>query len=262
MEVDFGKVAKSYAQSRNDLPAELVSSLHTRGVDFSKKRIVDLGSGTGVLTRLLHDQGAYVTGIEPSSELIAEAQRIDAEKGNEIEYSNQFSEATGLPDCSCDMAVALRAWHWFDRDASLREIKRILKTHGQLIVMDSGFMTNDPIVAESLDILKGQVPAGVIKPTGSKAQATQFINSFPVEWFEEWKQHGFDLLAIYNFQYSVSFTAAEWGERLRSLSWFVNLKEEERLSLTEKVSSALSTVHGTKPFTIRHRFYIAILKNL
>ncbi|MCG3087235.1 class I SAM-dependent methyltransferase [Sporosarcina cyprini] len=261
MEVDFGKVAKSYAQSRNDLPAELIPGLHARGVDFSQKRIADLGSGTGVLTRLLHDQGANVIGIEPSSELIAEAQRIDAEKGNEIEYDNRFSEATGLPDSSYDMAVALRAWHWFDREASLREIKRILKPHGQLLVMDSGFMSIDPIVAESMGILKDHVPPGLMKPAGSKAEASQFINSFPIEWFEEWKQHGFDLLDTYNFEYTVSFTAAEWGERLRSLSWFVNLKEEERLSLTEKVSSALSAVHGTQPFTIRHRFYIAILQN-
>ncbi|MDF1997209.1 hypothetical protein [Peribacillus frigoritolerans] len=45
MEVNFGNVAKNYAQYRNDLPDELLESLKLRGIDFNNKKVVDLGSG-------------------------------------------------------------------------------------------------------------------------------------------------------------------------------------------------------------------------
>ncbi|PYZ93028.1 hypothetical protein CR194_07460 [Salipaludibacillus keqinensis] len=70
MKVNFGNVAKSYANYRNDLPVELLDSLKLRGIDFLNRRVADLGSGTGVLSRALHKAGAEVIGVEPSTELL------------------------------------------------------------------------------------------------------------------------------------------------------------------------------------------------
>ncbi|MES9740342.1 class I SAM-dependent methyltransferase, partial [Peribacillus frigoritolerans] len=81
MEVNFGNVAKNYVQYRNDLPVELLESLKLRGIDFNNKKVVDLGSGTGVLSRVLHNEGAAVVGVEPSAELIEQAKVIDKSEG-------------------------------------------------------------------------------------------------------------------------------------------------------------------------------------
>ncbi|MGE1166121.1 hypothetical protein [Peribacillus simplex] len=37
------------------------------------------------------------------------------------------------------MATVLRAWHWIDREETLKEVRRVLKDIGSFIVMDSGF---------------------------------------------------------------------------------------------------------------------------
>lgn len=65
MQVDFGNVAKLYALYRNDLPQELLKTLKLRGVKLKGKKLVDLGAGTGVLSRALYKEGAEVIGIEP-----------------------------------------------------------------------------------------------------------------------------------------------------------------------------------------------------
>src|SRR5699024_10291234 len=85
MDVNFGHVAKNYAQYRNDLPDELLKSLTLRGISFEGKKVVDLGCGTGVLSRALQKEGANVVGVEPALALIEEALTIDAKKGYRID---------------------------------------------------------------------------------------------------------------------------------------------------------------------------------
>ncbi|MEW5597144.1 class I SAM-dependent methyltransferase, partial [Peribacillus frigoritolerans] len=150
MEVNFGNVAKNYAQYRNDLPVELLESLKLRGIDFNNKKVVDLGSGTGVLSRVLHNEGAAVVGVEPSAELIEQAKVIDKSEGNIIEYINTFAESTTLDNGLFDYVTVLRAWHWFNREKTLDEIKRILAKKGKLIVMDSGCISKSKVIDDTL----------------------------------------------------------------------------------------------------------------
>lgn len=51
--------------------------LKLRGIHFNNKSVVDLGSGTGVLSRALHKEGATVVGVNPSKELIEEAKEMN-----------------------------------------------------------------------------------------------------------------------------------------------------------------------------------------
>ncbi|MDA1475180.1 class I SAM-dependent methyltransferase [Bacillus changyiensis] len=113
---------------------------------------------------MLYDQGAKVVGVEPSMELMKEAKLIDEKLGTKIEYVNKYSEDTGLPNLSFDFVTALRSWHWFDREASLKEIKRILKPGGFLIVMDSGFVSFDQVVKDTMKF----IPAEQLKPEVQK----------------------------------------------------------------------------------------------
>ncbi|MDS9471178.1 class I SAM-dependent methyltransferase [Sporosarcina pasteurii] len=158
MKVDFGNVAKNYARFRNNLPSELLEGLKLRGIVFNDKKVTDLGSGSGVLCRALQQEGASVVGVEPSIELIEEAKEIDNEEGYMIEYKNTYSEATSLPDNTYDLITVLRAWHWFDAEKTLSEIKRILKEDGSLIIMDSGFLSKSKVVKDTLDMIKNHMP--------------------------------------------------------------------------------------------------------
>lgn len=258
--VNFGNVATNYAQFRNDLPDELLESLKLRGIHFDKKKVVDLGAGTGVLTRALHEAGAHVIGVEPSAELIEEAKQIDEKSGFSIEYVQAFADATSLPEKRFDLITVLRAWHWFDRKKTLAEIRRILKEDGKLLVIDSGFLTKNNVVADSIAFIKERLPDGAIKPAGSKADSKQMINSFPVEWFKEWEDHEFALQETYKFDYTVTFSNEAWCGRLGSLSWMANCDPKHRKQILQDLYNLLETKYEGMVHQIEHGCYIAILQ--
>lgn len=262
MKVNFGNVAKNYARYRNDLPAELIEGLKIRGINFNNKKVVDLGSGTGVFSRALHREGASVIGVEPSAELIQEAKEIDENEGCMIEYVNAYSESTSLLQDTFDFATVMRAWHWFERENTLTEIKRILKDNGKLIVMDSGFISKSKVIVDTLDIVKEHMPNGKLKSAGSKANSKQIINSFPVEWFKEWQEHQFDLQETFKFTYNVTFTNEEWCGRVGSLSWLSGFDENERNNILDKIYKHLEKEYREIKHDIPHGCYIAVLNRL
>ncbi|MCL7749588.1 class I SAM-dependent methyltransferase [Halalkalibacter alkaliphilus] len=262
MKVNFGNVAKNYARFRNDLPIELLESLKLRGINFNNKNVADLGSGTGVLSRALYREGAVVVGVEPSNELIQEAKEIDKNEGYMIKYVHAFSESTTLLEDTYDYITVLRAWHWFDSDKTLTEIKRILKDNGSLIVMDSGFLSKNKVIVDTLEIIKGHMPNGKLKSAGSKANSKQVINGFPVEWFKEWQEHQFDLQETYKFTYNVTFTNEEWCGRVGSLSWLSGFDENERNKILDKIYSHLNKEFKGIKHNILHGCYITVLSRL
>ena len=262
MDVNFGHVAKNYAQYRNDLPDELLKSLTLRGISFEGKKVVDLGCGTGVLSRALQKEGANVVGVEPALALIEEALTIDAKKGYRIDYQHGFSEDTSLRTDAYEIVTVLRAWHWFNREKTLIEIQRILQAHGSLIIVDSGFLSHQPIVDDTLHFIRKRMPSGQLKRAGAKATSSQLINSFPVEWFEEWQHAQFDLQETYKFYYDVHFSNEEWCGRVGSLSWLTDFDEKERNDLLEQLYRYIQKKYGHVQHQIRHGCYVAVLKRL
>lgn len=262
MEVNFGNVAENYAKFRNDLPDELLESLELRGIHFEGKKVVDLGCGTGIFCRALHHVGAKVVGVEPAIELIEEAKFIDKEQNIDIDYHNTFSENTSLPENAYDYITVLRAWHWFDSKETLQEIKRMLKKKASLIIMDSGFLSKNQVVTDTLKFIQAYMPEGKLKPAGSKSTSKQLINSFPVEWFKEWQENQFDLQETYKFSYDVSFTNEEWCGRVSSLSWLSGFDKRERQDILEKLHLYLAQQYGDVEHHILHGCYVAILKRL
>lgn len=152
------------------------------------------------------------------NQLIEEALKIDQAKEYHITYKNVFSEDTNLPKQTFDYVMVLRAWHWFNTNKTLQKVNRIIKEEGKLIIMDSGFTTDDDIVRETLSFIRQYMPNQQLKRAGSKAKSRQLINSFPIEWFKEWEENKFDLQETYKFYYHVVFSNKEWCGRVGTLS--------------------------------------------
>jgi ubiquinone/menaquinone biosynthesis C-methylase UbiE len=94
-------------------------------------RCVELGSGTGILSRQLAEVGFDVTGVEPNDVMRAAA----TEDGGGPRYVAGTAEATGLPDAAADLVVGAQAFHWFDLDRALPEIDRILSPAGVAVAV-------------------------------------------------------------------------------------------------------------------------------
>jgi SAM-dependent methyltransferase len=118
-----------YVRHRPGYP-DGVRDLLERQLGLSAESVVtDLGSGTGILSRLLLQSGARVLGVEPNAAMRAAAER---ELGGMDRFVsvNGTAEATGLAPASVDLATAGQAFHWFDPTRTAVELRRILRGRG------------------------------------------------------------------------------------------------------------------------------------
>ena len=121
----FGAAAAAYAVHRPDYARDAVRWALEPAPG---NRVLDLGAGTGKLTRVLDLLGADVVAVEPDPAMLAELRR-------ELQHVRAFSgsaENIPLPDGSVDAVVAGNAMHWFDMAVAGPEIARVLAPGGVL----------------------------------------------------------------------------------------------------------------------------------
>jgi SAM-dependent methyltransferase len=120
----FGPVADVYERGRPTYPAAALDWLLPPGTP----RVVDLGAGTGKLTRLIHDRGLPVTAVEPSpgmrAQLSASVPGVTVVDGS--------AESMPLPAASADAVLVAQAWHWVDPPRAVPEVARVLAPGGRL----------------------------------------------------------------------------------------------------------------------------------
>lgn len=92
---DFGRAAADYAKYRDIYPASLYRKLEETGAVRAGLRVLDAGTGTGVLPRAMYGTGARFTGIDLSPEQIEAARALSA--GKAIEYRVSPAESTPFP---------------------------------------------------------------------------------------------------------------------------------------------------------------------
>jgi SAM-dependent methyltransferase len=136
----FADVAGAYERGRPGYPEEAVRWL----VGDEPRDVVDLGAGTGKLARALVALGHRVTAIEPLDEMRAE---LDAAVPDARALAGR-AEAMPLPDASADVVASAQAFHWFDHDAALPEIARVLRPGGSLALVWNSRDDRDPWMAQ------------------------------------------------------------------------------------------------------------------
>ncbi len=130
-----GRVA-DYARTRPSYPRALVSVLRDTCALGADSVAADLGSGTGLFTRLLLETGATVHAVEPSDEMRAAAcAMLGAELG--FRSVSGTAEATTLPDACVDVVTAAQAFHWFDVERTHAELSRILRPRAKALEAQS-----------------------------------------------------------------------------------------------------------------------------
>lgn len=125
--LSFGAVAGEYERTRPGYPLEVARWL----TGSPPLEVVDLGAGTGKLTRVLVALGHRVTAVEPLGEMRAELARAVPE----ARALAGTAEEIPLADWSADAVVAGQAFHWFDLGRALPEIARVLRPGGTLGVV-------------------------------------------------------------------------------------------------------------------------------
>jgi SAM-dependent methyltransferase len=130
----FSNRAESYAKHRPGYPPELVAALLDLCGLAPGFSAADIGSGTGIMTRLLLKAGGRVFAVEPNEAMRAKAEEALAGRSGFRSVSGT-AEGTGLPSSSVELVVCAQAFHWFDRERARAEFARILKPGGSVAIV-------------------------------------------------------------------------------------------------------------------------------
>jgi SAM-dependent methyltransferase len=120
----FGSAADVYERARPRYPDAAVDWLLPQGT----QTVLDLGAGTGKLTRSLVARGLDVVAVEPLPEM---RERLAAALP-EVRALEGTAEAIPLPDASVDAITVAQAWHWVDPERAKAEAARVLRPGGTL----------------------------------------------------------------------------------------------------------------------------------
>jgi SAM-dependent methyltransferase len=130
----FSNRVADYVRARPGYPPEVIDLL-TNECGLSHTAVVaDVGSGTGILTRLLLERAGTVIAIEPNAAMRAAAEEA---LGSYDTFTSleATAETTTLADHSVDLITAAQAFHWFKPKETRREFGRILRPSGAVALI-------------------------------------------------------------------------------------------------------------------------------
>jgi ubiquinone/menaquinone biosynthesis C-methylase UbiE len=150
----FELVADVYERARPGYPPEAVSWIAEQ-LDLRQGRtVLDLGAGTGKLTRALLETGARVIAVEPGDAMRAELER--AVPGTEALRGS--AEEIPRPDASVDAIAVGQAFHWFQHDVAIPELHRVLRAGGGVALVWNSRDPDDPLHQEIGKLIAPFVP--------------------------------------------------------------------------------------------------------
>ncbi|WP_329026564.1 class I SAM-dependent methyltransferase [Streptomyces sp. NBC_01423] len=127
--LSFDRAAAQYAAARPSYPDALFDAVEDiAGRPLRGARTLDVGAGTGISTRRLHDRGARVVAVEPGPGMAAQLRRdlpdVPLVRGD----GNRLPFATA----SADLITYAQSWHWTDHARAGAEVRRVLRPGGAL----------------------------------------------------------------------------------------------------------------------------------
>lgn len=239
---DWGRVSKEYGKYRDIYPAEFYDRVLKRGLCITGQRVLDLGTGTGVLPRNLYSYGAEWTGTDISENQIQEARRLSEAAGMDITYSVCATEDIDYPEETFDVITACQCFWYFHHEQVAPKLARILKRDGRLLVLYMAWLPFEDSVAGASEEL-------VLKynPKWSGAGETKK----PIHIPDAVLRH-FDIVSHEEFDLNLPFTRESWHGRMKACRGVgASLTEAELAAWEQEHKNLLNTI-TTEPFTVAH----------
>ena len=133
-QIDWGKTSTDYAKHRPGPPPSFYHRLKALNVGLPSQRIMDLGTGTGVIARQLAKQGCHVMASDISAEQIRMAAALAKSDKVRVDFQVASAEATHAPDHSLLVVTANQCFLYFDPEQLVNNLRRWLKPDGVLVI--------------------------------------------------------------------------------------------------------------------------------
>ena len=223
MDETYDNVAREYERGRPSYATGAVAHVIERLGLGPGSVVLDLGAGTGKLSRALAAAGTTVIALDPSEAMLAELRA--AAPG--VRTLVGRAESIPLESESVDAVVAAQAFHWFDATAALPEIRRVLRPGGSLALLWNKRDEADPaqlLLAELTDPPERQAPRG-------------WQLDIPAILGESGL---FDEVETFEFPHVQAIDDEGFVDRLHSSSYVASLPPERRSSLEAQLRERLA----------------------
>jgi SAM-dependent methyltransferase len=204
--------------------------------------VLDLGAGTGKLTRLLVSAFDRVIAVEPADAMRGILER----RCPNAESLAGTGQRIPLADASVDAVFAAQAFHWFDDERAVAEIARVLRPRGVLVLMwnlPAGPWEPSTAAAEELLTRRGPNPADVSYDPLDLGKGARYAS-------DEWALTGFFFEPFQAMRLPNPQTLDREGlvAYYASMGWLADLPNDERLSLLDEVRSLLAGTEFRRPW--------------
>ncbi|MGW2892651.1 class I SAM-dependent methyltransferase [Streptomyces griseoruber] len=252
----FNEVADVYDGARPGIPHRLVTFLVRIAGLAPGDQVLEVGAGSGQLTRPLRAAGLEVTALEPGDRLRALLARHTADAPG-ITVTGGFFEDCTAPDGSFAAVVSANAWQWIDPAVSYAKAAGLLRPGGHLALVWNFPIAADWALQRALnEALAGDYPDAVRDPDthlpGIEARVGEGRAELAASGrFEEpWWQFSTDILTL---------TPDAYCDLLLSYTNAVVLDDAARADLFHRVRAAL-TAHGAGSVTMDNVLYAVIAR--
>jgi SAM-dependent methyltransferase len=232
----FGAVASTYERFRPGPPPAAISWM----LPESATRVVDLGAGTGAMTKDLLSRVDHVIAIEPDDRM----REILATNLPEATAIRGTGESIPLDTSSVDVVLASSSWHWMDADRALDETARILVPGGTLGVVWAGPDPDGPFVSQAQAMLS-EMSSGKGEPgtssdgsrdLGDEVMDTQnrveTVLRIPDSSLFAQPEHE-------SWTWDVALTADELIGLLGTFSWIITMPDDRRAHVISEARRVL-----------------------
>lgn len=204
-EFDWGRASEDYARYRDIYPHKFYEKLLSKGLCRENQRILDIGTGTGVLPRNLSKFGGEFTGVDISENQIKYAKLLTEKAGLDIDYYVCSAERLPFEDKSFDAVTACQCFYYFDEKRLFPEIHRILKKDGHFLILFMEWLYYESdIVRKSVEIINKYNPLW----SGSEHKDTVYPIPPSANGL-------FKVLSNETFPVDITFTREKWNGRMK-----------------------------------------------
>jgi SAM-dependent methyltransferase len=217
----FGRTAREYELGRPLWPEELLDRVVSELGLGADANVLDLGAGTGKLTRALVPRFGRVIAVEPDAAMLAVLEEVvpgaDARRGS----------AEGIPaaDGEVDAVFSAEAFHWFASAESVAEIARVLRPHGALVILWNVGIDYDDMGGEAEALI------GEMFERGGQPGLGRVLSG-------SWRrplENGFEELQEAEVERDLAATRDEWIANMLSVSSIAHQPEQDRDVFAERL---------------------------
>lgn len=251
---DWGKTSKEYAKFRDIYPEEFYKKIVDRGLCVKRQKVLDLGTGTGVVPRNMYKYGAQWTGTDISPEQIEQAKLLAAEGNMKIDFiavaTEELVEKAGFQKESFDVITACQCFWYFDHEKVMPVLADLLKSQGKLVILYMAWLPDeDKIAGKSEEMILKYSP----KWSGSGEKRHEiWVPDIAYKYFDKIDHEEYDLM--------VPFTKESWHGRVRASRGIGASLNQEELARWDAEHRALLDEIAPEKFDILHYGAITVLQ--